>query len=119
MRLIILVFVVLFASMSLTGCGGSSTKSAEPEKGSLMRTFKLVDEQGRESGSLILNPQGGAELRDNDGKVIGSFTPEQEAKTPEAKPVEEEPTADKEDADSSGKDMDDDLDDNKDSDAKE
>lgn len=85
MRFSVLILVALFASLSLVGCGGKSA-STEPEKGSLMRTFKLIDVQGRESGTLVLNPQGGAELLDNDGKAIGSFAPKQEAnKTAEEK----------------------------------
>ncbi len=60
-----------------------------------MRTFKLVDDQGRESGTLILNPQGGAELRDSDGKVIGTFSSQQAAQAPAESPVELEAAADK------------------------
>jgi|LGVF01.1.fsa_nt_gb hypothetical protein len=94
MRFFILILIVSLTSLSLVGCGGSSTKSAEPEKGSLLRTFSLVDDQGRVSGTLTLNPQGGAELRDIDGKVIGSFSSQQDVQTPAEKPVEEA-TADK------------------------
>ncbi|MCP4338748.1 MAG: hypothetical protein GY799_07630 [Desulfobulbaceae bacterium] len=104
MRLSVLILVVLFVSLSLVACGGKS-KSTEPEKGSLMRTFNLIDDQGRESGTLVLNPQGGAELRDTDGKVIGSFAPKQEAN----KTVEEKTTADKEEAGTSDKDKDEDV----------
>jgi hypothetical protein len=104
MRLSVLILVVLFVSLSLVGCGGKS-KSTEPEKGSLMRSFKLIDDQGRESGTLVLNPQGGAELRDTDGKVIGSFAPKQEAN----KTVEETTTADKEEAGTSDKEKDEDV----------
>lgn len=89
MRFFILILIVSLTSLSLVGCGGSSTKSAEPEKGSLLRTFSLIDDQGRESGTLTLNPQGGAELRDIDGKVIGSFGSQQAAQAPAEKPVEE------------------------------
>lgn len=102
MRLSVMILVVLFVSLSLAGCGGSS-KSVEPEKGSLLRTFKLVDEQGRESGTLVLNPQGGAELRDTDGKVIGSFSSSDKA-------VAQETTADNEKAGASDKDEDKDKD---------
>ena len=91
MRSLALMVVVLFASLSLTGCG-SKTTSTEPEKvetGSLMRSYKLIDDQGRESGTLTINPVGGAELRDIDGKVIGSFAPVGAAPSPEVKkPVE-------------------------------
>lgn len=93
MRSFILILIVSVALLSLVGCGGSSTKSAEPEKGSLMRTFKLIDEQGRESGALTLDPQGGAELRDADGKLIKSFNQQQAAKAPVEKAVEEEAAA--------------------------
>lgn len=87
MRSLLLMVVVLFASLSLAGCG-SKTTSAEPEKvetGSLIRSYKLVDEQGRESGTLNINPLGGAELRDVDGNVIGSFAPAVAAPEPEVK----------------------------------
>ncbi len=56
----------------LAGCGGTPEKKEEPT-GSLQRKYTLVDEQGRKSGSLVINPLGGAELRDIDGKVIGVF----------------------------------------------
>ena len=98
MRFFILILIVSLTSLSLVGCGGSSTKSAEPEKGSLLRTFSLVDDQGRVSGTLTLNPQGGAELRDIDGKVIGSFSSQQDVQAPAEKPVEEA-TADKDQED--------------------
>lgn len=109
MRLLVILIVILFASLSITGCGGSSTKSAEPEKGSLMRTFKLVDDQGRESGTLTINPQGGAELRDSDSKVIGNFIPQQAVQTPVEKPGEEVPAHTK-DANPSDQDDDDEKD---------
>jgi hypothetical protein len=35
----------------------------------------LIDDSGRESGTLILNATGGAELCDSAGNVIGSFAP--------------------------------------------
>jgi len=68
----------------LVGCGGTSKKKeqvAEPEKtaveqkGSLSREFTIVDEQGRNSGTLTLEFSGSAVLRDKNGKVIGKFKP--------------------------------------------
>ena len=97
MRLFVLMLVAVFSFMTINGCAKKSKKAAEPapapaaveatpaaavaavpekaETGSLMRTFKLVDDLGRESGSVVFNPLGGAELRDIDGTVIGVFTP--------------------------------------------
>ena len=79
----------------LVACGGGRQKKEDQpavEKGSLTRTFQLVDEKGRKSGTLTLDPFGRAELRDADGKLIGKFTPERpvEAK-PKEEPVEAEP----------------------------
>jgi hypothetical protein len=62
-------------SFSLYGCGGSSSKAEKEATGSLLRSYTLVDDQGRKSGTLTLNPLGGAELRDAEGKVIGTFAP--------------------------------------------
>ena len=74
---------VVVLGVALTGCG-SSSKKAEPvpapvveEKGSLSRTFGVVDEQGRKSGTLVFTFGGNATLRDTDGTVIGVFTPTQ------------------------------------------
>jgi hypothetical protein len=72
----ILVIVLAFA-----GCAGSSKKDKQAakeadseQKGSLSRTFFLVDEQGRKSGTLVMHPSGNAELRDENDQVIGKFT---------------------------------------------
>lgn len=77
------------ASLALlvAGCGGSPEKKEEPT-GSLQRKYTLMDEQGRKSGSLVINPLGGAELRDIDGKVIGVF---KSATPAEAAPAETAP----------------------------
>lgn len=66
---------VVTAGLILGGCGGGTqTKKDEPEPvGSLKRTYTLMDDQGRRSGTLVLNPLGGAELLDVDGQVIGKF----------------------------------------------
>jgi hypothetical protein len=72
------------------------TKEEEPGKGtgSLSRTFTIVDEQGRNSGSLTLDPSGNAVLRDENGSVIGSFKPTSPAESQPAKvqPAEAQPT---------------------------
>jgi len=73
MRKLFLMIIVLFVSLSIAGCGGKSKEPEVAEKGTLNRTFKLIDDSGRESGTLILNAAGGAELRDVDGNVIGTF----------------------------------------------
>jgi hypothetical protein len=67
------------------GCGGSSKKEDEQPMGSLRRTYTLVDEQGRQSGTLVLDAVGGAELRDSDGTLMGSF------KSSGAAPMSNEP----------------------------
>jgi len=73
MRKLFLMMIVLFVSLSIAGCGGNSKEPEVAEKGSLNRTYKLINDSGLESGTLILNPTGGAELRDTDGNVIGTF----------------------------------------------
>jgi len=55
------------------------------QKGTLSRTFTIVDEQGRNAGSLSLDFSGGAVLRDENGKVIGNFKP---VESSEAQPSE-------------------------------
>ena len=74
------IVAILFLGCSLFGCARSSKKAApeaEPQaaeqKGSMSRTFKLVDEQGREAGTLTVQPFGGAVLRDADGTVLKEF----------------------------------------------
>ena len=86
---IVLILVVGFALV--LGCAGLSKKAEQPaeeqaveQKGSLYRTFKIVDEQGRKSGTLTMDPLGGAVLRDENGRVIGRFKSETQ---PEAQPV--------------------------------
>lgn len=74
-RVFICCFSLLVLSFSLYGCGGGSAKAEKEATGSLLRSYTLVDDQGRKSGTLTLNPLGGAELRDADGKVIGTFAP--------------------------------------------
>lgn len=95
MRLLSLLLIALLVSLPLAGCGGSKSKSVEPEKGSLLRTYKLLDDMGRESGTLTLNPHGGAELRDADGQVIGTFAPAGDAPAEETASTEN-PAAKKE-----------------------
>ena len=79
----------------LVACGGGRQRKEDPpavEKGSLSRTFKLLDEKGRKSGTLTLDPFGRAELRDADGKLIGKFTPERPVEAePKEEPVEAKP----------------------------
>ncbi|MBW2173446.1 MAG: hypothetical protein JRF64_02140 [Deltaproteobacteria bacterium] len=86
---IVVILVVGFALV--LGCAGPSKKAEQPaeqqaveQKGSLSRTFTIVDEQGLKSGTLTLDPLGGALLRDENGTVIGKFKSETQ---PEAQPV--------------------------------
>ncbi len=101
MRKILLVIVVLCVSLSLSGCGSLKKEPEAAEKGSLNRSYKLVDDSGRESGTLILTPMGGAELRDQDGKIIGTFAPGTAAPEPVAEKTAEVPAAEKVEAETS------------------
>jgi hypothetical protein len=74
MRKLILMVIVLFVALSIAGCGGTSKEPEVAQKGTLNRTFTLIDDSGRESGTLTLNAMGGSELRDADGNLIGTFT---------------------------------------------
>lgn len=56
----------------VAGCAGSSRKAEE--KGSLSRTFMLLDEEGRKAGKLVLAPSGKAELLDENDQVVGQLT---------------------------------------------
>jgi len=86
-RVVICCFSFVALVFTLVGCGGGTSKAEKEATGSLLRTFTLVDEQGRKAGTLTLNPLGGAELRDSDGRVIGTFAPGSKA------PVAAEPDA--------------------------
>jgi len=83
-RYVLPIFVS--SSLVLSGCATMNNTAAqpEPERGSLTRTYKLIDEMGRTSGTLVLQPMGRAELRDADGRLIGVFSAEQ-GFTPEAR----------------------------------
>ena len=98
--------VIFVVGLTLVGCGGFKKKKEQPaekpaaeQKGSLSRTFTVVDEQGRNAGTLILDFSGGAVLQDANGKVIGTFKPAESAETqpsetqskPQAAEVQSEP----------------------------
>lgn len=72
----------------LGGCASSASKSAEPQTGSLIRTYTLVNEQGQNSGTLVINPLGGAELRDASGNLIGTLLPQSPASSGTIAPTE-------------------------------
>ncbi|MFV0436487.1 MAG: hypothetical protein ACK5PS_03730 [Desulfopila sp.] len=77
MRAIILPLAAAACCLLLaSGCARQQSSDLEPLKGSLTKTYKLIDETGRESGTLVLQPMGKAELRDSDGKLIGVFSAE-------------------------------------------
>lgn len=81
MQMVVGILTLLMVVSAVIGCAGSSKKDKQAaqtpeaeEKGSLSRTFYLVDEQGRKSGKLIMHPSGDAELRDENDQVIGKFS---------------------------------------------
>jgi hypothetical protein len=79
-------------------CGSTSEqKSAAPAKetGSLSRTFKIIDENGRESGTLTLEYSGEVILRDENNNVVGKFKKDSAA---HSQPAETEPAATSEEA---------------------
>ena len=89
------IVAALVIGLILGGCAGSSKNTAQPpeepvaeQKGSLSRTFTVMDEQGRNAGTLILEFSGGAVLQDENGKVIGTF---KSADSAETKPSETQP----------------------------
>lgn len=75
-RSFMLILGIIGLVLFLGGCASSGPKSVEPQTGSLVRTFTLMDEQGLNSGTLVINPLGGAELRDANGNLIGTFVPQ-------------------------------------------
>jgi len=88
-------FIILLALVALgflfIACGSTSEqKSAAPteKKGSLSRTYKIVDENGSESGTLTIEPGGGVILRDENGNVVGKFKQDTSA---QSQPVETQP----------------------------
>lgn len=90
-RSFLLMLGVIGMVLVLGGCASSGSKSVEPQTGSLVRTYTLVNEQGHNSGTLVINPLGGAELRDVNGNLIGTLVPQPAAAggampQPEAKP---------------------------------
>lgn len=77
----VIIFVLVFG-LIIVGCGGFMKKKEQPaekpaaeQKGSLSRTFTVIDDQGRNAGTLTVDFSGGAVLKDADGKVIGTFKP--------------------------------------------
>jgi len=71
-KLLSLLIAILLCS-TLAACGGKSKKD-EPQMGSFINTYTVMDAQGRKTGTLTLDPSGIAELKDLDGNVIGSYT---------------------------------------------
>lgn len=89
----IIVLAILAVVFALISCGGSSNKkedkSAE-KTGSLTRTYKIIDEEGRESGTLTMDPAGGIVLHDANGKIVGTFTQNKSAQTPQTETQSDE-----------------------------
>jgi hypothetical protein len=91
-RFLILLALAAFGLVFMA-CGSTSEKkSAAPaeETGSLSRTFKIIDENGRESGTLTIEPGGGVILRDENNNVVGKFKQDTAA---QSQPTETEPAA--------------------------
>ncbi len=89
------ILAVLVLGFALVGCAGLSKKKEQPaeEKGTLSRTFTIVDDQGRNSGTLTLDPFGGAVLHDANGNTIGKFKSEGPSEAqPSETPSESEPS---------------------------
>jgi len=83
--LVVLVVSAASAAVWLGSCGG-----APPPPVSLVRSYTLVDADGRKSGTVVLSPMGGGELRDVDGTVIGVISaPGGTAPAPAAAPSPE------------------------------
>lgn len=74
MRVFTLLSIALTCFLTLAGCGAMNSTESETPKGSLTKSYKLIDDLGRDSGSLVLEPMGRAELRDANGKIIGIFS---------------------------------------------
>jgi hypothetical protein len=103
----IIILAILSLGFALVACGGSSTKKDEKSAestGSLTRTYKIVDENGLESGTLTMDPAGGIVLRDEKGEVIGKFTQDTPTQTqqtetqPATQSEEAKPSAEGEEA---------------------
>jgi hypothetical protein len=67
------LLIALLLTTTLFACGGKSKKE-EPQMGSFINTYTVMDAQGRKTGTLTLDPSGTAELKDIDGNVIGSYS---------------------------------------------
>ena len=97
-------FIILLALLALgfvfIACGSTSEQKNAPqteETGSLSRTFKIIDENGRDSGTLTIEPAGGFILRDENGNVVGKF--KQDTST-QSQPTETQPSAKSEEPES-------------------
>ena len=95
---IVAVAALIFA---LAACSSSQKKAEQPSEptGSLIRTYTLVDEAGRNSGTLKVDPFGSVELYDADGKLIKKHTNvPPPGIQPAGVPAETQPTVDPEKA---------------------
>ena len=80
----IIVLAIPALGFTLIACGGNSKKKDDKSAkstGSLSRTYKIIDENGHESGTLTIDPAGGVVLRDENGKVVGKFKQDTPAQT--------------------------------------
>ena len=77
-RNLLVIPACLGLGLTLAACGvlpGAKDKESSQEVGSLSRTYTVIDEQGRKAGTLTLLPLGGAELRDANGRLLGTLAP--------------------------------------------
>lgn len=93
---IVAVVALIFA---LAACSCTQKKAEQPAEptGSIIRTYTLIDEDGRKSGTLKVDPFGSIELYDADGKLIRKRTnvPPPESQ-PAGVPAETKPTVEPE-----------------------
>lgn len=88
------VVAIIFA---LAACSSTQKQVEQPPEptGSLIRTYTLVDENGRKSGTLKIDPFGSIELYDAGGKLIRKRTNvPPPGSQPEKVPAETQPTVD-------------------------
>lgn len=62
-------FAILCAAAALLAA--CSDQPEPPQRVELNKQFRMIDEQGRQAGTVLFRPLGQGEIRDNDGNLIG------------------------------------------------